>query len=100
MDDGAFVRILQGPIVRLPDSGMYTLAARRSGRSGMRLRDCFDESAREGFPEMDPKVAGHAVQLVELTDRLGRLRDALTVAGLLKRLPGRERVVSLGGSGR
>jgi DNA helicase II / ATP-dependent DNA helicase PcrA len=86
MDDGAFVRIVQGPIVRLPDSGMYTLAARRSGRSGMRLRDCFDESAREGFPEMDPKVAGHAVQLVELTDRLGRLRDALTVADILNRL--------------
>jgi DNA helicase-2/ATP-dependent DNA helicase PcrA len=86
MDDGAFVRILQGPIVRLPDSGMYTLAARRSGRSGMRLRDCFDESAREGFPEMDQKVAGHAVQLVELTDRLGRLRDALTVADTLNRL--------------
>ena len=86
MDDGAFVRILQGPIVRLPDSGMYTLAARRSGRSGMRLRDCFDESAREGFPEMDPKVAGHATQLVELTDRLGRLRDALTVADTLNRL--------------
>jgi DNA helicase II / ATP-dependent DNA helicase PcrA len=86
MDDGAFVRIVQGPIVRLPDSGMYTLAARRSGRSGMRLRDCFDESAREGFPEMGPKVAGHAVQLVELTDRLGRLRDALTVADILNRL--------------
>ena len=86
MDDGAFVRILQGPIVRLPDSGMYALAERRSSRSGMRLRDCFDASAREGFPEMDPKVAAHAVQLVELTDRLGRLRDALTVADILNRL--------------
>src|ERR1700674_4691676 len=86
MDDGAFVRILQGPIVRLPDSGMYRLAARRSGRSGMRLRDCFDESGREGFPEMDPKVAREAVHLVELTDRLGRLRDALTVADVLNRL--------------
>ncbi|MHB8589134.1 MAG: ATP-dependent helicase [Candidatus Dormibacteraceae bacterium] len=86
MDDGAFVRILQGPIVRLPDSGMYRLAARRSGRSGMRLRDCFDESGREGFPEMDQKVAREAVQLVELTDRLGRLRDALTVADILNRL--------------
>ncbi len=86
MDDGAFVRILQGPIVRLPDHGMYRLAARRSGRSGMRLRDCFDESAGEGFPEMDPKVARQAVHLVELTDRLGRLRDALTVADILNRL--------------
>lgn len=86
MDDGAFVRILQGPIVRLPDSGMYRLASRRSGRSGMRLRDCFDESGREGFPEMDPKVAHEATHLVELTDRLGRLRDALTVADILNRL--------------
>ena len=86
MDDGAFVRVLQGPIVRLPDSGMYRLAARRSGRSGMRLRDCFDESEREGFPEMEPKVAREAVHLVELTDRLGRLRDALTVADILNRL--------------
>src|SRR5450756_517848 len=86
MDDGALVRILQGPIVRLPDSGMYRLASRRSGRSGMRLRDCFDESGREGFPEMDQKVASEAVHLVELTDRLGRLRDALTVADILNRL--------------
>ncbi|HEY8862681.1 MAG TPA: ATP-dependent DNA helicase [Candidatus Dormibacteraeota bacterium] len=86
MDDGAFVRIMQGPIVRLPDSGMYVLAARRSGRSGMRLRDCFDESGREGFPEMDAKVAREGRRLVELTDRMGRLRDALTVADILNRL--------------
>ncbi len=86
MDDGALVRILQGPIVRLPDRGMYRLAARRFERSGMRLRDCFDESMREGFPEMEPKVAAHASRLVELTDRIGRLRDALTVADILNRL--------------
>ena len=86
MDDGALVRILQGPIVRLPDRGMYRLAARRFERSGMRLRDCFDESRREGFPEMDPKVASEAVRLVELTDRIGLLRDALTVADILNRL--------------
>src|SRR5882672_9425344 len=86
MDDGAFVRIMQGPIVRLPDSGMYRLAARRRDRNGMRLRDCFDESAREGFPEMDPKVAREALRLIELTDRMGRLRDALTVADILNRL--------------
>ena len=86
MDDGAFVRIMQGPIVRLPDDGMYRLAARRTGRSGMRLRDCFDDSRREGFPEMDPKVAREGVRLVELTDRLARLRDALTVADILYRL--------------
>src|SRR5438067_7153337 len=86
MDDGALVRILQGPIVRLPDAGMYRLASRRAKRYGMRLRDCFDESAREGFPEMDAKVAHEAVRLIDLTDRIGRLRDALTVADILNRL--------------
>jgi ATP-dependent DNA helicase UvrD/PcrA len=86
MDDGAIVRILQGPIVRLPDDGMYRLASRRFERSGMRLRDCFDESMREGFPEFDPKVSAQAQRLVELTDRMGRLRDALTVADILNRL--------------
>jgi len=86
MDDGALVRILQGPIVRLPDRGMYRLASRRFERSGMRLRDCFDESRGEGFPEMEPKVAGQALRLVELTDRVGRLRDTLTVADILNRL--------------
>ena len=86
MDDGALVRVLQGPVVRLPDSGMYRLATRRFGRSGMRLRDCFEESGREGFPEMDAKVAAQAVRLVGLTDRLGGLRDALTVADILNRL--------------
>lgn len=86
MDDGAFVRVLQGPIVRLSDRGMYRLAARRFGRAGMRLRDCFEAAGREGFPEMDPKVAAQAVRLIELTDRLGGLRDALTVADILNRL--------------
>ncbi|HEX4838029.1 MAG TPA: ATP-dependent helicase, partial [Solirubrobacteraceae bacterium] len=86
MDDGALVRLLQGPIVRLPDAGMYRLAARRFERKGMRLRDCFDESAREGFPEMDPGVAAEAVRLIALTDRTGLLRDALTVGDILNRL--------------
>ncbi len=86
MDDGALVRLLQGPIVRLPDEGMYRLAARRLARKGMRLRDCFDESCVEGFPEMEPKVAAQAVRLIELTDRIGLLRDALTVADILNRL--------------
>ena len=86
MDDGALVRVLQGPIVRLPDRGMYRLAARRFGHSGMRLRDCFEASGREGFPEMDAKVAAQATRLIELTDRLGGLRDALTVADTLNRL--------------
>jgi DNA helicase II / ATP-dependent DNA helicase PcrA len=86
MDDGALVRVLQGPIVRLPDRGLYRMAARRFGRHGMRLRDCFEASRVEGFPEMEPKVAERAAALVDLTDRIGRLRDALTVADILNRL--------------
>src|ERR1700693_756528 len=35
---------------------------------------------------MDQKVAREALRLVELTDRLGRLRDAMTVADILNRL--------------
>ncbi len=86
MDDGALVRVLQGPIVRLPDRGLYSLAARRFGRHGMRLRDCLEESRREGFPEMEPQVAAQATRLVGIADRLGGLRDALTVADILNRL--------------
>ena len=86
MDDGALVRILQGPIVRLPDDGMYRLASRRFERPGMRLRDCLDESLRDGAPEMRGKVAAEAARMVELTDRIGKLRDALTVADVLNRL--------------
>ncbi len=86
MDDGALVRVLQGPIVRLPDRGLYQMAARRFGRHGMRLRDCFEASRTEGFPEMEPKVADRAAALVDLTDRIGRLRDSLTVADILNRL--------------
>jgi len=44
-----------GPIVRLPDEGMYRLAS-RALRGGHELRDCFEESRRDGFPEMAPKV--------------------------------------------
>src|SRR5437660_7548814 len=49
MDDGALVRILQGPIVRLTDAGMYRLASRRFDKRGMRLRDCFHESRQPWF---------------------------------------------------
>ena len=52
----------------------------------MRLRDCFEAARLEGFPEMEPNVAKRAVAMVELTDRLGNLRDALTVADILNRL--------------
>ena len=86
MDDGAIVRVLQGPIVRVTDRSLYRLAARRSHRRGMRLRDCFEEARREGFPEFDSRAAAQAVKLIEITDRLGQLRDALTVADILNRL--------------
>ncbi|HEY6876098.1 MAG TPA: ATP-dependent DNA helicase [Candidatus Dormibacteraeota bacterium] len=86
MDDGALVRVLQGPIVRLDDRALYKLSSRRFERRGMRLRDCFEESRREGFPEMPPRVAQQATALLEITDRLGGMRDALTVADILNRL--------------
>src|SRR4030088_645070 len=38
MDDGALVRVLQGPIVRLADRGLYRKAARRFGVPGTRRR--------------------------------------------------------------
>src|SRR5207245_6769221 len=41
---------------------------------------------KAGFPEMEPKVASEAVRLVELADRIGLLRDTLTVADILNRL--------------
>src|SRR5207248_5047077 len=83
---GALIRSLQGPLVRLPDQRMHQLAPLRIEKSRMRLRDCFEEARREGFPEMQPKVAAQAMRLIELTDRIGRLRDALTVADILNRL--------------
>ena len=86
MDDGGIVRVLQGPIVRVTDRSLYRLAARRSKRRGMRLRDCLEESRREGFPELEPRAAAQAVKLIEITDRLGRMRDAMTVADILNRL--------------
>jgi DNA helicase-2/ATP-dependent DNA helicase PcrA len=86
MDDGAFVRVLQGPIARLTDRALYRLAERRVERRGMRLRDCFEESRTHGFPEMEPEVAAQAARLIEVTDRLGKLRDALTVGDILNRM--------------
>ncbi len=86
MDDGALVRVMQGPIVRMTDRSLYRLAQRRAQRRGMRLRDCLEESRGEGFPELDERVAREAVRLIEITDRLGRMRDAMTVADILNRL--------------
>ena len=86
MDDGALVRVLQGPVVRLDDHGMYRLASRRFGFRGMRLRDCFEAARSEGFPELEPAVAERAARVVESADDLGVQRDALTVADVLNRL--------------
>ena len=86
LDDGAIVRVLQGPIVRMTDRSLYQLAARRAERRGMRLRDCLEESRAEGFPELEPRVAEQATRIIEITDRLGAMRDAMTVADILNRL--------------
>src|SRR5205814_9867867 len=69
MDDGALVRVLQGPIVRMTDRSLYRLAERRSGKRGMRLRDCLEESRSEGCPEMGERVSAEAAKLIEITDR-------------------------------
>ncbi len=86
MDDAALVRVLQGPIVRVDDAGMYRLAARRFDRRGPRLRDCFEEARAERFPELPPETAARAVRVIRAVDALGAQRDALTVADVLNRL--------------
>ena len=86
LDDGALVRVLQGPIVRMNDRMLYRLAARRAERRGMRLRDCLEESRREGFPELEPRVAEEASRIIGITDHFGAMRDAMTVADILNRL--------------
>jgi DNA helicase II / ATP-dependent DNA helicase PcrA len=86
MDDGALVRMLQGPIVRLGDDALYKLAIRRQGRFGMRLRDCLDASAAEGWPELSPEAAGRIERAISVTDELGAARDGLTIADVLNRL--------------
>ncbi len=83
MDDGALVRVLQGPVVRVDDAAMYRLACRRLDRRGMRLRDCFDQGAAE---DLDPETAHRAAAVLAVADRLGEARDALTVADVLNRL--------------
>jgi ATP-dependent exoDNAse (exonuclease V) beta subunit len=86
MDDGALVRVLQGPVVRVDDAAIYRLAMRRDKRYGMRLRDCVEESRSEGFPELDAPVAARLTRVISVTDRLAQTRDALTVADTLNRL--------------
>jgi ATP-dependent exoDNAse (exonuclease V) beta subunit len=86
MDDGALVRMLQGPIVRLGDDQLYRLAARRFGQRGMRLRDCLDAARGEGWPELQPAAAARVERALAVTDELGAARDGLTVADVLNRL--------------
>ena len=86
LDDGALTRVLQGPLVRLDDAGMYPLGLRRLGRRGMRLRDCWEESKAEGFPELRPDQAQRGEELLEKIERVSRQQDALTVADVLNRL--------------
>jgi ATP-dependent exoDNAse (exonuclease V) beta subunit len=52
----------------------------------MRRRDCLEESGAEGHPELAPEVARRAVLAIEVTDRLGSAKDALSVADVLNRL--------------
>jgi len=86
MDDGALARVLQGPIVRLGDPEVYRLASRRFDRHGMRLRDCLDAAAAEGWPELTPDAARRVEKALAVTDELGAARDGLTVADVLNRL--------------
>jgi DNA helicase II / ATP-dependent DNA helicase PcrA len=86
MDDGALTRVLQGPIVRLGDAPVYRLASRRFGRRGMRLRDCLDEAAAEGWPELPPDAGTRVEHVLSVTDGLAAARDGMTVADVLNRL--------------
>jgi len=86
MDDAALVRVLQGPVVRVGDDAMYRLAARRFGKRGMRLRDCFEEAQSSGFPELPESVAARAQSVLGAADRLAERRDALTVADVMNQL--------------
>lgn len=86
LDDGALARVLQGPLVRLGDASMYPLAMRRFDRRGMRLRDCWEESEREGFPELDPAAARRGQEVLGRIDHVSAHQDALTVADVLNKL--------------
>jgi ATP-dependent DNA helicase UvrD/PcrA len=86
MDDGALVRMLQGPIVRLGDAEVYRLASRRFDHYGMRLRDCLDAAAVDGWPELTAEAARRVGRALAVTDELGVVRDGLTVADVLNRL--------------
>ncbi|MGH7904119.1 MAG: ATP-dependent helicase [Candidatus Dormibacteraceae bacterium] len=86
LDDGALVRVLQGPVVRLDDAGMYRVACRRIGHKGMRLRDCWERSAAEGHPGLPPAAARRADRVLAAVEGAGSDRDTMTVADILGRL--------------
>ncbi|HEY4868004.1 MAG TPA: ATP-dependent DNA helicase [Candidatus Dormibacteraeota bacterium] len=86
MDDGALVRVLQGPIVRLADAELYRLASRRFGKRGMRLRDCLEEAQSQRWPELEPSAVRRLEKVLGVVDQVGAARDGLTVADALNRL--------------
>ncbi|HLQ62222.1 MAG TPA: ATP-dependent DNA helicase [Candidatus Acidoferrales bacterium] len=83
LDDGALVRVLQGPVVRLDDAGVYRLARPRFEKRALRLRDCLDAAEQDLF---DSQLAERARSVLAVTDRLAAMKDALTVADVLNRL--------------
>ncbi|MGH7775564.1 MAG: ATP-dependent helicase, partial [Candidatus Dormibacterales bacterium] len=86
LDDGALVRVLQGPVVRLDDAGMYEVGRRRLGRRGMRLRDCWEESGADGHPGLGAGPKARAARVLAAVDAASGERGAMTVAEVLGRL--------------
>lgn len=86
MDDGALVRVLQGPVLRVDDAALYRLATRRLGRRGMRLRDCLDQSREEGWPELERAPAERIQRTLATLDRLATAREGLTLGDVLNRV--------------
>ncbi len=96
MEDGALVRVLQGPLVRLGDRSLYRIAHRRlvlqdDGISlyregGVRLRDCVERARAEGWPELSAEEARRVEETLEAVDDLGRRADTLSIAELLQQV--------------
>ncbi len=96
MDDGALVRVLQGPLVRLTDRALYRIAHRRLvlqddgislyRESGVRLRDCVERARAEGWPELTGDEARRLQETLAAVDDLGRHADTLSIAELLQQV--------------
>ena len=94
MDDGALVRVLQGPLVRLGDRVLYRLAHRRLvlqddgislyRESGVRLRDCVERARGEGWPELSADQARRVEETLKAADDLSERADTLSIAELLQ----------------